>query len=60
MVRDLMEREGLDAKFFIDKQPIARLGNTAEVAAAVLWLCSPGASLVVGHGLPVDGGYTAQ
>jgi NAD(P)-dependent dehydrogenase (short-subunit alcohol dehydrogenase family) len=30
------------------------------VAAAVLWLCSPGASLVVGHGLPVDGGYTAQ
>ena len=59
-VRTLLEREGLDAEFFIDKQPIGRLGRPEEVAAAVLWLCSPGASLVVGHGLPVDGGYTAQ
>ena len=26
--------------------------------AAVLWLCSPGASYVVGHALTVDGGMT--
>jgi hypothetical protein len=31
-----------------------------EIAAAVLWLCSPGASLVLGVALPVDGGYTAR
>lgn len=31
-----------------------------EIAAAVLWLCSPGASLVVGVALPVDGGFTAH
>ena len=28
-----------------------------EIAAAVLWLCSPGASYVTGVALPVDGGY---
>ena len=41
-------------------QPIGRLGTADEIATAVLWLCSPGASLVVGVALPVDGGYTAR
>ena len=31
-----------------------------ESAAAVLWLCSPGSSFVVGVALPIDGGYTAR
>jgi NAD(P)-dependent dehydrogenase (short-subunit alcohol dehydrogenase family) len=38
--------------------PIARAGRPEEIAAAVLWLCSPGASYVVGHALTVDGGMT--
>lgn len=38
-------------------QPIGRFGRPEEVAQAVLWLCSEQASLVVGVGLPVDGGY---
>lgn len=38
--------------------PIRRAGRPEEIAAAVLWLCSSGASYVVGHALTVDGGMT--
>lgn len=38
--------------------PIARAGRPEEIASTVLWLCSPGASYVVGHALTVDGGMT--
>ena len=40
--------------------PIGRLGRAEEVANVVLWLCSDAASLVVGHALVVDGGYTVR
>jgi len=40
--------------------PIGRLGRVAEVAEAVLWLCSKKASFVTGHSLMVDGGFTAR
>ena len=55
-----MEASGeLDMAEALRNQPIGRLGTADEIAAAVLWLCSPGASFVVGVALPVDGGYTA-
>jgi NAD(P)-dependent dehydrogenase (short-subunit alcohol dehydrogenase family) len=38
--------------------PIGRAGKPDEIASVVLWLCSPGASYVVGHGLTADGGMT--
>jgi NAD(P)-dependent dehydrogenase (short-subunit alcohol dehydrogenase family) len=45
---------------FLKDQPIGRMGRPEEVAAAVLWLCSPGASMVLGVALPVDGGFVAH
>ncbi len=41
----------------IGKHPIGRIGTPEEVANAVVWLCSKGASFITGHTLPVDGGY---
>jgi NAD(P)-dependent dehydrogenase (short-subunit alcohol dehydrogenase family) len=38
--------------------PTGRFTTPEEVAAAAVWLCSPSASHVVGHGLVVDGGLT--
>jgi NAD(P)-dependent dehydrogenase (short-subunit alcohol dehydrogenase family) len=37
-----------------------RVGEPVEVAAAVLYLASPTASLTTGHTLTVDGGWTAR
>lgn len=40
--------------------PLGRTGTIAEVAAAVVFLASPAASLITGASLLADGGYTAQ
>ena len=48
-----LERETL-------KSPVGRIGESQEVAEAVVWLCSDASPFVTGHAMAVDGGYLAQ
>jgi NAD(P)-dependent dehydrogenase (short-subunit alcohol dehydrogenase family) len=52
------QKEALDV--MLKQVPINRLGRPDEIASVVLFLCSDAASMVVGHTLVVDGGYSIQ
>jgi NAD(P)-dependent dehydrogenase (short-subunit alcohol dehydrogenase family) len=41
----------------LERHPVGRFGRPEEVAAAVLYLCSPEASFITGVALPLDGGF---
>lgn len=43
----------------LDKTPMGRYGDPAEMAGPVIWLCSEAASFVNGAVIPVDGGFSA-
>ncbi len=45
---------------YADMKPIGRLGEPSEVASAVMYLCSDGASFITGQSLAVDGGWVTQ
>ncbi|MEZ6128144.1 MAG: SDR family oxidoreductase [Planctomycetaceae bacterium] len=58
LVRASLEEQGGGAAI-ANRHPIGRIGTPAEVACAVLWLCSSDASFVTGTDLEVDGGLGA-
>src|SRR5229473_1523547 len=60
MVSGMLVSQAEAMKELMKDQPIGRLGRADEIAAAVLWLCSSGASFVIGQALAVDGGYTVR
>jgi NAD(P)-dependent dehydrogenase (short-subunit alcohol dehydrogenase family) len=45
---------------FTNLEPVGRFGQPEEIANAVIWMCSDGASFVTGHAMAVDGGFVAQ
>ena len=53
--------EDAEFKDFVHSMiPMGRVGSVDDVVAAVLYLVSPGAGMVTGHSLKVDGGWTAR
>jgi NAD(P)-dependent dehydrogenase (short-subunit alcohol dehydrogenase family) len=46
-------------KYVLSCHPIGRFGKTTEVAEAVVWMCSEGASFMTGQSLVLDGGFLA-
>lgn len=46
-------------KYALGFHPLGRFGVPAEVANAVVWMCSDGASFMTGQSLVLDGGFLA-
>jgi NAD(P)-dependent dehydrogenase (short-subunit alcohol dehydrogenase family) len=60
MVASMLVGEAEAIKEMMKDVPIGRLGRAEEIADAVLWLCGPGSTFVIGQAIAVDGGYTAR
>lgn len=58
MVQAMVDSGDLSKEECAKNTPIGRLGRDDEIADAVLWLCSPASSYVIGQPIAVDGGYT--
>ncbi|PSN15700.1 short chain dehydrogenase [filamentous cyanobacterium CCT1] len=54
------DRWGIPSDELGSMVPMGRIGQAAEIAQAVVFLCSDAASYITGQPLVIDGGYTAR
>ena len=59
MTRPMLDDPDFKA-FVLDMIPLGEVGRVEDVVEALLYLVSPGARMVTGHSLRVDGGWTAR
>jgi NAD(P)-dependent dehydrogenase (short-subunit alcohol dehydrogenase family) len=57
--RMLEQKPDLEAKL-VSRVPLRRLGTTAEIAQAAIYLFSDAAAFITGHSLVLDGGIMAE
>ncbi len=60
MVAEMEQYRSGIVSSIISNNPMRRLGEAREIAAAVVWLLSDESSFVNGHALTIDGGLTAS
>jgi NAD(P)-dependent dehydrogenase (short-subunit alcohol dehydrogenase family) len=56
---EMLQAPGI-ADRFLAEQPIARIGESTDIADAIRYLAGPESSWVTGQGLTVDGGHTLR
>jgi NAD(P)-dependent dehydrogenase (short-subunit alcohol dehydrogenase family) len=63
MIDTPMSRKGLTPQIaakLLEESPIGRLGQPAEIASAVMWLCDESSGFLTGQAIAVDGAWTAR
>ncbi len=60
MIERFVHGEAQLRQQFVAGEPVGRVGRPEEIADAVLWLSSSGASFTTGESLTIDGGWVAQ